>query len=388
MVGIKRMGTRHPISQPSPQHDRAMLLSPCGTAALAVVRVEGPGAPAWIACHFGSVPGLIARHGRWRMDPDDLDSFLDDPLILETAGGYEIHLHGGVRIVERLLHQAAAAGFEVLRGDAAVAAAAGDELEAALPYVGTETGLRMLLAQPEAWKALDPETADVEILLADRTLERMIRPATVALVGAANVGKSTLANFLFREERSIVGDRPGTTRDWVGHLVELNGLPVTLIDTPGRRLTEDEIEQQAIRQSAGPVEQADVVVLMVDATRPQDVPPGLAGALRVANKCDLAEAPEGCLPICAATGKGVEALIEAIHRRLGVDVNESHRIRIWTVRQRRLIEMNGRKALHTLRQQLILAQPHGVPQENAGKNETPDRRESSQQSTTEGRTEG
>lgn len=352
MVWITRMSTVNPIPPPAPRHGRASLLTHYGTAALAVVRIEGPGAAKWVEAHLGFIPGKQARHGRWRSVPGDPQSFLDDPVVIEVEGAYEIHLHGGVRIVERLLAQAAAAGFEVLRGDEAVAATAVDEVESALPYVATQTGLKMLLAQPAAWRALNPRAADIQKLLADRTLGRMIRPATVALVGAANVGKSTLANFLFREERSLVADRPGTTRDWVGHLAEIGGLPVTLIDTPGRRQSEDEIEQQAISISAGPVERADLVVVMIDATHPEDVPAGLHAAFKVANKCDLAEPPADCLPISAASGAGVPELIEAIQRQLGVDLRRPDRPLVWTPRQRAVLASRGRHGLGVLRREI------------------------------------
>ena len=56
---------------------------------------------------------------------------------------------------------------------------------------------------------------------------------TVAIVGPPNVGKSTLANRLFGQARSITADQPGTTRDWVGGVADIVGLAVTLVDTPG-----------------------------------------------------------------------------------------------------------------------------------------------------------
>src|SRR6185503_2714425 len=95
----------------------------------------------------------------------------------------------------------------------------------------------------------------------------MLHPPRVAIVGEANVGKSTLANQLFAQERSITADLPGTTRDWVGEVANVDGLPVTLVDTPGVRETADEVEREAIARSGEQVAAADLILLVLDATR-------------------------------------------------------------------------------------------------------------------------
>ena len=102
----------------------------------------------------------------------------------------------------------------------------------------------------------------------DRSLWFLLHPPQVAIVGAANVGKSTLANQLFAQERSITADIPGTTRDWVGEIANLDGLPVMLIDTPGIRATDDAIEQQAIATSGAIITASELIVLVLDASRP------------------------------------------------------------------------------------------------------------------------
>ena len=306
--------------------DKAIQLTAPGTAALAVVRLCGPGAAALVAAHFDRpTPARVPVHGRW--------GGLDDPLVLFDGGEqFDVSLHGGTRIVARLLEQARAAGFEVVVGDAAIEAAAGDdEVAAWLPRATTAAGLRMLLHQPAAWANL--ANVDAAALLEDRTLRRLLTPARVALVGAANVGKSTLANRLGGRDRSLVADVPGTTRDWVGHAADLGGLPVVLVDTPGRRATDDAIEVAAVELSQPEVSRADLVVLVLDATRPGDAPSGFAAALVVANKTDLAGAPAAALPVSAATGAGVDALVRAIHERLGVDLSDPARANVWTPRQ-------------------------------------------------------
>ena len=133
-------------------------------------------------------------------------------------------------------------------------------------------------------------------------MRRLLNPATVAIVGPPNVGKSTLANALFGQERSIVADIPGTTRDWVGGTADLAGLPVVLVDTPGQRVTSDAIEREAIALSRTPIASADLILMVSDATQPEEISSddgrGIAtgvACLDVANKCDLAEAPAGRL---------------------------------------------------------------------------------------------
>ena len=315
--------------------NRAIQLTASGTAALAVVRLCGPGAAALVARHFDRpTPPHVPAYGRW--------GGLDDPLVIfDGREGFDVSLHGGTRIVAQLLDQARAAGFEVAAGDAGIDAAAGeDEVAAWLPRATTEAGVRMLLHQPAAWAKLTG--ADAAALLEDHTLRRLLTPARVALVGAANVGKSTLANRLGGRDRSIVADAPGTTRDWVGHDADLGGLPVTLIDTPGRRATDDAIERAAIGLSEAEVARADLVVLVVDAARPGDVPAGFESALVVANKSDLSPAPGGALPVCATSGAGLDLLARAVHERLGVDLTNANRANVWTERQARLLRAGGR----------------------------------------------
>ena len=113
------------------------------------------------------------------------------------------------------------------------------EMLAHLPLARTELGVRVLLAQTGRLGGLRRGAAAGSgrdagrELLADRSLWWLLHPPRVAIVGAANAGKSTLANQLFAQERSITADLPGTTRDWVGEVADIDGLPVMLVDTPG-----------------------------------------------------------------------------------------------------------------------------------------------------------
>ena len=260
----------------------ALLLTPVGSAAIAVVRIAGPGVARFLESHF-SRPAKIGRcvHGNLT----DGSRIIDDAVVvLCDESTADINVHGGQWVVQSTLDLTAREGFTIQSSARSTAALmsieAPTELEREvlfhLPSARTELGVRVLLAQKAAWDRLkadadnDPQStsAQIERILADHTMSHLLNPPTVAIVGAPNVGKSTLANQLFAQERSIAADLPGTTRDWVGELANIDGLPVMLLDTPGIRETEDVIEQTAIDRSRHEIERAEQIVLVLDASRP------------------------------------------------------------------------------------------------------------------------
>ena len=284
------------------------LLTPPGIAALAVVRLEGPNARPFVAARARPV-GDRATHVRW--------GDIDDPLIVPDGdAAVEIHLHGGPRIVDRVVADAVAAGFVRVTWDDGL-----DDAGRWLPHATTDAGIAWTLAQRD----FDPVDADPH----DRTLERLLVPARVAVVGPANAGKSTLVNRLSGREASLVADVPGTTRDWVETPAFLLGgaLPIVLLDTPGRREEAGEIERAAIGLSDAAIGSADAAVLLLDATRPGDVPGGFDDAIVAWNKADAAAA--GGLGISAATGAGVADLEAAVAARLRVDLARGPRANRW-----------------------------------------------------------
>ncbi|HMO27407.1 MAG TPA: 50S ribosome-binding GTPase, partial [Tepidisphaeraceae bacterium] len=153
-------------------------------------------------------------------------------------------------------------------------------------------------------------------------------PPTVAIVGAPNVGKSTIANRLFEQQRSIEADLPGTTRDWIGEPANLDGLAVTLIDTPGQRASAGAIEQRAIQTSGRIIARAELVVVVLDGSiHPSGATDALLdrypGALVVVNKSDRllqdADWPTEAVFVSARIGQGIERLRRAIRRRFVPD---------------------------------------------------------------------
>lgn len=143
---------------------------------------------------------------------------------------------------------------------------------------------------------------------------------SVVLVGAPNVGKSSLLNALLESDRAIVSDVPGTTRDAIEEWVDIDGWPVRLVDTAGMRATSDTIEAEGVRRALRFVESADLCLLLSDPTAGKrsesdllDAIP-VGRALRVSTKCDLMTGDGLC--VSANTGEGIDVLKSEIVRFL------------------------------------------------------------------------
>jgi tRNA U34 5-carboxymethylaminomethyl modifying GTPase MnmE/TrmE len=224
------------------------------------------------------------------------------------------------------------------------------EINAALPLARTEPAVRMLLAQPQAWNtflASEPTAQQVSAVLADRCLWNLLHLPRVAIVGPPNVGKSTLANQLFGQERVITADHPGTTRDWVGEIANIDGLAVVLVDTPGLRHTSDPIEAEAIRRAGHVIESSELIIAVSDPSMP--FPAAAANSLRVLNKADLLDGkmaiePEVCLTV-ATSGQGVDALRDRIRAFFGCADLARVRAMCWSDRQRASLQRDPRDVL-------------------------------------------
>ena len=152
----------------------------------------------------------------------------------------------------------------------------------------------------------------------------------VAIVGAPNVGKSTLLNRLLNEERAMVSDIAGTTRDVIEERANIDGVVFRFLDTAGIRSTNDTLEQMGIARTMSSIERARIVIHMVDAstlTGPVPAPdfplrPGQK-LLTVVNKTDKAPAawrlPEGVVGISAKHGEGIDALCDALRESVDTE---------------------------------------------------------------------
>ncbi|MDR2258368.1 MAG: tRNA uridine-5-carboxymethylaminomethyl(34) synthesis GTPase MnmE [Treponema sp.] len=251
-----------------------------------------------------------------------------------------------IRAVKNLL-------VEVLAGTELFLDYSEDELAAS----GAEV-LGLLPERPRAEEAL----ARLEKLAASWAMEQLCRDGALAVIaGRPNAGKSSLFNLLLKEERSIVTEIPGTTRDWIEGWLSLEGFPLRLMDTAGLRDRPgtDPVERIGMERSRELIEQADIILYVIDGAG------GLAGEDRafldtygsgpgkkpplitIWNKADVAgtELPGGgALTMSAKTGRGLPELIAALKTALaGIagGVWEQPALEspgIGTVRQKELID--------------------------------------------------
>lgn len=171
--------------------------------------------------------------------------------------------------------------------------------------------------------------------------ERLFSGASIAIVGAPNVGKSSLLNLLAGRERAIVSDIAGTTRDVLEVDFEIHGIPVRLVDTAGMRESTDVIEQEGVRRAKEAADVADVVIFLADAEREDTWHLDGSYDLAVFNKIDLIDLEKhnkmDGISLSVHTGEGLDKLLESLAEMLGeklVDgedvfvTNERHRIAI------------------------------------------------------------
>jgi len=159
-----------------------------------------------------------------------------------------------------------------------------------------------------------------EVLGAQARSERLREGLVVAIAGPPNVGKSTLMNALARREVAIVSPHAGTTRDVIEVQLDLDGYPVTVIDTAGIRETDDPVEQEGVRRARARAAEADLVLWMSDPQHEENPPQGAAPGWRVRNKVDLETASADLargrdareFGISASRGDGLEELISAL----------------------------------------------------------------------------
>jgi len=162
--------------------------------------------------------------------------------------------------------------------------------------------------------------APIETLLATAPLgERLFDGATVAIIGAPNVGKSSLLNALAGRDRAIVSDTPGTTRDVLEIDFEVHGIPVRLADTAGLRISDDAIEQEGVRRAEAAAEQADAIIFVADATRPDTWESSKEANLFLMNKTDLTDSvwPPHFIPVSIKQGCGLGQISDALAKQLG-----------------------------------------------------------------------
>jgi tRNA modification GTPase len=344
-------------------------------SAIAIVRVSGPQASAALKVLAGKTPApRVATRALLR---DVEGQAIDDAVVLYFPGPAsatgedvaEFHIHGGRAVLTSLLASLAAMknlraaepgeftrrAFEHGKLDLTEAEGLDDLIRA-----DTDRQRRQALRQLKGllgdkardWRAqiieaqalieagidfsdegdvpsdlIAPAVAKIRTLLAEiRDVlaaegrgERLREGLVVAIAGPPNVGKSTLMNQLAQREVAIVSPHAGTTRDVIEVQLDLDGYPVTVIDTAGIRETDDPLEQEGVRRARARVAEADLVLWLSetdDSKVPED---GNSPAWLVRNKIDLARAPaavsgngDPSFAISASRGDGLGELISAL----------------------------------------------------------------------------
>lgn len=355
----------------------AALSSPSGTGAVALLRVSGPGALEIAARVFegGKLVPRQAVFGRILADDGEridevLLTFFKGPASYTGEDTIEISCHGGVlvtrRVLERLLQAGArAAGpgeftqraflngkLDLTQAEAVMdvisaqtdraLSAAHRQLDGALgrTILALRDELLGILAHVEAYidfpeEDIDPDTgtalrgrmeslqAKLEALLATADQGRLLREGVrTVLAGAPNAGKSSLLNRLLGFERAIVSEQPGTTRDTIEEVINLEGFPLRLIDTAGLRAAgADAIEAAGMARTHSQLADADLILEIVDASlHPGErlaIPENVSHRhVLVLNKSDLPLHPgwaeTGGVAVSSLAGTGLERLTSRI----------------------------------------------------------------------------
>ncbi|MDQ6951103.1 MAG: tRNA uridine-5-carboxymethylaminomethyl(34) synthesis GTPase MnmE [Mariprofundales bacterium] len=190
-------------------------------------------------------------------------------------------------------------------------------VEACLDFAEEELPLRTMAQLRDQVRQL---ITDLERALATAaTGERLFNGVNVVIIGAPNVGKSTLLNALCGRDRAIVSAIAGTTRDILEADLEIDGIPLRLLDTAGLHESSDTIEQEGMRRAKVAAEQADLVLLVADASDDSSWHSPIHANIYLMNKCDLAPElpiPKQFIAISARSGEGLDQLRTALRDHL------------------------------------------------------------------------
>ena len=313
-----------------------------------VVELQGHGGPVVMdrllerSCELGA---RIARPGEFTER-----AFLNDKIDLAQAEGV-------ADLIDSASKRAARAAMRSLGGEFSAQVTEIDRavldlrvyLEAAIDFAEEEIDF---LTGSDAVEKLQAIEAHIEQLTAESHRGEALREGLdVVIAGPPNAGKSSLMNRLLAENRAIVTDVPGTTRDLLRADIEIEGVPIRLTDTAGLRTGGDRVETIGVERARTAIAQADLVLAVEDATA---VPLRNASAnsapergsaagqtLRVRNKIDLTGERPGdggdVVRISALNGDGVDALRAAITKLAGVSPGEG----AYLARKRHLVALHG-----------------------------------------------
>ncbi len=355
----------------------AAIATPPGRGAIGIVRVSGARAPEIARQVLGCVPRpraatmVPARDARGELLDEGLALYFPAPHSYTGEHVLEFQGHGGAMVLQSVLTACVDAGARLAepgeftrraflngRLDLAQAEGVADLIDAASREAARSAlrslqgefsaAVQALVAQLVELRALTEAMLDfpdeeVDTLHRDdaaarlarvrRALDEVLQKSRqgsllrtgihVVIAGRPNVGKSSLLNRLAGEERAIVTPVAGTTRDALREPIQIEGVPLVVVDTAGLRASTDPVERLGIERTQRELERADVVIVVFEAGRPHaplaEVPAGTE-LIEVYNKLDLVPgfvAPAGALAVSAKTGAGLDALQRAILRAAG-----------------------------------------------------------------------
>jgi len=387
-----------------------------GRAAIAVIRSSGEGCIEAIS-HLFSKPDILRAsegyrvHHGWIIDADErkvdevLVTVFRKPNSYTGEDSVEISCHGGPAVVDRIMDLLRSEGFRNAapgeftfraftagKMDLTQAEAVGEIIDARTDRIRALAASRLsgsLTSAIDAVKdliehqaataalALDYPEDETEEIKFDYQAIRQARDGLlkligtwrtgklysegliVTIVGPVNAGKSSLFNLFLREERSIVAEHPGTTRDWLEAWLSLDGIPMKLMDTAGlRRDSSDPVEMEGMRRTRRLLAGSDFILLVVDGNEGEKAAmevekqemvsllddgtelPLSDRLIRVWNKADIAPvAPVGWIPVSATRGTGFSELEATLRSRgHGGAVSEADAPVINSMRQKTLLE--------------------------------------------------
>ncbi len=375
-------------------NDTIVALATGGTGALSVIRISGPSAKAMVQKHVGKNLSHITSHSlHLTLFKSQASEPIDEMLLAYFEEGksftgeetVELHCHGSTYIQQSILQALTAAGARMAEpGEFTQRAFANGKMdlsqaEAVADLIASNSrqshavafnqlrggfshelqGLREKLIEFASLLELELDFGEEDVAFADRTtlldlVSEVSRKVTrlmdsfsfgnamkegvpVAIVGAPNAGKSSLLNRLLGEDRAIVSEIPGTTRDVIEATIRIDGMVFRLMDTAGIRETSETIESLGIARSQEKIQRSRMVIALSDGSNDQQLQEDRkwVSELRrihpdkfivwIANKADLGSAVEGVdQSLSALTGEGIDALKESMSKRIkkDFDVNQ------------------------------------------------------------------
>jgi len=364
----------------------AAVMTGKGTGAISTVQVFGDSAEAVVKKIFkpaGTKPAKFKTGEILLGAIADGNETIDQVTIgCEQANSFAINCHGNPLIVADIMQLLQRRGATLLTAEQLLTKILSAQksvntiaVEAKLAQLKAKTiqGTKIIINQVDTglskkaaeWLAninaisLNQISAEAERILENsRTAKLIIAGCTAALIGPPNSGKSTLLNCLAGRQKAIVTDIKGTTRDWGEAVCRIESLSLGLIDTAGLdgklSVAEDAIEKAARKKSVQILEQADLVMLVLDNSQPDErlneyLLEKIADKkiITVLNKCDLpAKFETDKLPkilsdtiqISAREGTGIENLLEKIRRVCGVTDFDLKTPVVFTSRQENLLK--------------------------------------------------